>query len=377
MSTKSRKDNDNYYNYLMNRKLTQTGYENIKNYKTLDGLTKQLDIYNFDGKKFKENKRFVEEKEIPDNVQKASFNKSYDIKNKNEKYKSNEHEDWKNIANVLNINANANTFLDFDRFKYTFRDYLLDILDITDEKIIKAINQLIKAMPQNTENKINFSYDKKRYRSISDDLLVYYIYHLIEELNKIDQMDQKEKATTVVKFIYVILFHGIDTMDESHYNDIINNHEKLEKAFTNYFTKNAQTITPGIAKENMQLTCKQFVDEYLCGNNSGLKYGKRTQMYRLLTGMQSCIYGNKEDVEVLMNTTRKCENAKQQSDILRLYLMLLKTICGTSDKNNDNRSLCGLLSCVNCDTETVYDYIIKKRGCLDYFEMPKKFTYGT
>lgn len=364
---KSRKGNEKI---LMNKKLPHTKYENIENFKTLHQLTDTLEKYDFDGERFKENKRFVEEKAIPDSVQKASFNKSYNIKKGDEEYKSNDnYEERRNLANVLNLNKKANTFLDYDRFKYTFRDYLLDILDITDESIIKAIDQLVASMPSNSEDGNNFSNNKKNYRSLSDDLLVYYIYYLIDKLENVnDNMTPAQKAFTVVKFIYVILFHGIDSMKESDYNKIINNHDKLEEAFTEYFDKKpTPKITPGIPKENMQLTCKQFVDEYLCGNNSGLKYGKRTQMYRLLTGMQSCIYGDPNEIEVLMNNARKCENAKQQSDILRLYLMLLKTICGTGDKNNG--SLCGLLSGVDCDKESVYDYIIKKRGCFDNYKM--------
>lgn len=371
MLTRKSKKNGNEKK-LMNEKLAHTKYENIENFKTLDELTDTLEKYNFDGKTFKENKRFAEEKAIPDAVQQASFDKSYDIKNGNEEYKLNDnYEERKNLANVLNLNKKANTFLDYDRFKYTFRDYLLDILDITDKNIINVIDKLLNAMPSNTEDGNNFSYNKKKYRSLSDDLLVYYIYYLIDKLENVsDKMTPDQKAFTVVKFIYVILFHGIDSMKESDYNDIIKNHEELEKAFIGYFNKKPTAkITPGIAKENMQLTCKQFVDEYLCGNNSGLKYGKRTQMYRLLTGMQSCIYGDPGEVEKLMNNTRKCENAKQQSDILRLYLMLLKTICGTGDKNNDNGSLCGLLSGVDCDKESAYDYIIKKRGCFDNYDV--------
>ena len=364
---KSRKGNEKI---LMNKKLPHTGYENIENFKTLNQLKNILEEYDFDGKTFKENKRFVEEKAIPDSVQQASFDKSYDIKKGDEEYKLNDnYEERRNLANVLNLNKKANTFLDYDRFKYTFRDYLLDILDITDDNIIKAIDKLVDDMPSNTKDGNNFSYNKKKYRSLSDDLLVYYIYYLIEKLEDVSgEMTPSKKAFTVVKFIYVILFHGIDSMKESDYNDIIKNHEVLENAFTKYFDKKpTPKITPGIPKENMQLTCKQFVDEYLCGNNSGLKYGKRTQMYRLLTGMQSCIYGDPAEVEDLMNKSRKCENAKQQSDILRLYLMLLKTICGTGDKNNG--SLCGLLSGVDCDKESAYDYIIKKRGCFDNYEV--------
>lgn len=328
---------------LLNSKLTQSTEQNIKNYEKLNDFINVFDEYKFNGKHFLDNKRYSEEKDILNHVQKITYDKSFDIKNGDDNFKydnSEENIKRKNIANVLSINDKPNTFLDYDRFKYTFRDYLLDILGITDANIIGLINNLIKKMPP-IDTKRRNKIGKKNYRGMSDDLIVYYIYYLIEKINEANPITPEGKSLIVMKFIYVILFHGIDSITVEEYDNILNNHDNLKTAFTDYFRNNGE-LTPGIPKDDMQLTCKQFVNEYLCGNNKGIKYGKRTQMYRLLTGMQSCIYDNFDNIEELMNKTRKCDGDDKEVDV------------EPSNKIN------------------LYDYILSKRGCNNFDDKDSK-----
>lgn len=229
-----------------------------------------------------------------------------------------------------------NKFLKPIRFIETLRNYLGDIFgerDIfvtdNDTKLSKFFEKLSSLDDEKVES---IRTKKGISREFSDDLVIYYIFYILEKLqnidkpsvnkegNKIEEIDKnKRKARIMVRFLYIVAFYGLKVLDIEEYKKLIEMHPKLEAEFTNFFEKNENVTSEALGRKKyfIGLQCKTFVDENLCGKIQP-KYSKRTNMYRLFSSMQRCIYddgdnASKEMKNVLNDLGEKCEKNSKTS----------------------------------------------------------------
>lgn len=228
-----------------------------------------------------------------------------------------------------------NKFLKPIRFIETLRNYLGDIFekrDIFVKDNDTKLSEFFKKLSSLDDEKVESIRTKKGIsREFSDDLVIYYIFNILEKLqnvdnpsvnkeNNIENIDKnKLKARIMVRFLYIVAFYGIKVLDIEEYKKLIEMHPTLEAEFTKFFEKNENVATNALDKRGdfIGLQCKTFVEENLCGKIQP-KYSKRTNMYRLFSSMQRCIYddgdnASKEMKNVLNDLGEKCEKNSETS----------------------------------------------------------------
>lgn len=231
--------------------------------------------------------------------------KTYNLQDgKQKKYYGEEPQ--KSTINLLRYTTlPKNSFIYPNRFRSSLRDYLLDILLINDKgnKIHEQIKKEIDVLTSN----IPFKETYNNIETYSDDYVIYFIYYALDKISEMNGNNEK-KAEVMVRIIYVIVFYGLSTIKEKELEDIKRNEASLKKAFETFFgsVKHGEIEN---RKKSLQVNCDNFVKDVLCAKHN---YRPRTQMYRLLTGMQSCIYDGKEVDDILFKKNQ-CEHGDSPS----------------------------------------------------------------
>jgi hypothetical protein len=207
-----------------------------------------------------------------------------------------------------------NKFLKPIRFIETLRNYLGDVFEARDifvgnsDTSLNTFFELLKSLDDEKEESLL----KKKgiSREFSDDLVIYYIFYILEKLQTSSTNNEK-KAEIMVRFLYIVAFYGVKVLAIDEYKQLVKMHDDLKQSFVYFFNKNKNAVTNALNKKNdfIGLQCKTFVDENLCGSVKS-NYSKRTNMYRLFSSMQRCIYddGTSEEIQnVLNNLGDKCD----------------------------------------------------------------------
>ena len=234
-----------------------------------------------------------------------------------------------------------NKFLKPIRFIETLRNYLGDIFGDRDIFVGNAdisLNNFFELLKSLDSKKKGIS------REFSDDLVIYYIFYILEKLRDITNETTQKKAEIMVRFLYIVAFYGVKVLAIDEYRQLVNMHDDLKNSFVNFF-KNKKAVTDALGRKNdfIGLQCKKFVDENLCGDVKS-NYSKRTNMYRLFSSMQRCIYDdgtNEETKKVLDNLGEKCSSDD------------------TLDKRGEK--LCDVISRLrDCDENNLSDRVVDK-----------------